>query len=192
MIGAAHRDDGGGTAVEPTRYEVDAGGRISSVSGGWEDFARANGAPHLAGGAVLGRPLLGFVTEPTTAHLYARILDRVRRGARVVLPFRCDGPSVRRSMELVLSPLPGGAVRFEASLLAAEARPPVPLLDLAVPRDDGLVKMCAWCRRMPLGEAWVEVEVGVAALRLFETAAVPRISHGICPDCVRAVTAQAR
>lgn len=192
MSAAALLDGGRDTALEPTLYEVDAGGRITSVSGGWDAFARENDAPRLAGGAVLGRPLLEFVSEPATAHLYAEILRRVRRGARVVLPFRCDGPGVRRSMELALSPLPGGAVRFEATLLAAERRPPVPLLDAAAPRTEGLLPMCAWCRRIPLGAAWVEVEAAVAALRLFESAAVPRITHGICPDCSRIVTAQAR
>ncbi len=180
-----------GGPPEATLYEVGADGTILRVGGGWDAFARANGAPGLAGTAVVGRPLLLSITEPTTRQLYDALLDRARGGRVVRVPFRCDGPAVRRSMELVMTPLPDGVVRFEAVLLSAEPRPPVPLLDPAAPRSADLVKVCAWCRKVAVGERWCEVEEAVAALGLFDAPFLPGVTHGICPACREGVLALA-
>jgi hypothetical protein len=172
-------------------YEVDRDGIITRVGGAWEAFARANGAPTLAGAAVVGRSLRLSIAESTTRLLYDALLVRVRGGRRVTVPFRCDGPAVRRFMELVMTPGPEDGVRFEAVLLSAEPRHPVSLLDASVPRSADLVKMCAWCRKVAVGERWCEVEEAVAALGLFGAPVLPAITHGICPACNAAVLAVA-
>ena len=180
-----------GDPPEATRYEVDAAGRISRVGGGWDAFARDNGAANLAAGAVVGRRLGDFITEPATRALYDSLLLRVRAGRRLTVPFRCDGPAVRRFMELAMEPGPEGSVRFEALLLSAEPRAPVALLDAAAPRSPEFLKVCAWCRMVEVAEEWREVEEAVEALGLFDARALPAITHGICPRCRAAVMAGA-
>jgi hypothetical protein len=170
---------------QSTRYEVDSDGRIVSVGAGWDTFAVSNGAPQLAADAVIGRPLSEFMVGASTAHLYDALRLRIREGRRVVLPFRCDGPAVRRSMELFMEPAPNGHVRYEAVLRSSSERLPVALLDVETPRDTSLVTLCAWCRRIEVGVRWLEVEEGIRELRLFDVEKVPRITHGICPDCHR-------
>jgi hypothetical protein len=48
--------------------------------------------------------------------------------------------------------------------------------------------MCGWCKRVAIGDAWMEVEDAVSELRLFERKVLPDISHGICPDCLESTT----
>jgi hypothetical protein len=43
--------------------------------------------------------------------------------------------------------------------------------------------MCGWCKRVDVSARWLEVEAAVEALRLFDEETLPRISHGICPEC---------
>jgi hypothetical protein len=46
---------------------------------------------------------------------------------------------------------------------------------------------CAWCRRLRLGETWLDLaDVSRATRRRAE--AVRNASHGICPDCLARVS----
>jgi len=79
-------------------YRVNADDRIVSVNSDWLSFARENQASHLSVKTVVGRPLSQFVTCKEMQHLYDTIIEKVRRTRRtIVIPFRCDGPTVRRS-----------------------------------------------------------------------------------------------
>lgn len=174
-----------------TRYRVDAAGLIREVGADWDRFAELNGAPWLAGGAVVGRPLADFIDDVTSRHLYELLLARARAGRPVTIPFRCDGPAVRREMVMQLHPAPDGAVDIETRVRRETARPPVALLDRSAPRAETLpVTMCGWCNRVRTGPGtWQEVEDAVAALRLLSFPAPPPLSHGICPTCREAVEA---
>ncbi len=59
------------------------------------------------------------------------------------------------------------------------------------PGNSGLgaiVVACSWCNKIKTAEnVWKEVEYAVPDLRLFEVDAVPRLSHGMCEDCRKAV-----
>jgi len=48
--------------------------------------------------------------------------------------------------------------------------------------------MCSWCKRVPDGSGrWLEVEEAVAELGLMAGPHLPRVSHGICPACGKAI-----
>ena len=165
-------------------YKVNADDRIDHVSSDWLQFAQENNAPHLNTEAVIGQPIFQFVSNEETRHLYEMILDRVRtRGNEVVVPFRCDSPSVRRFMELEVSPGPHGQVQFQGRILREERRQPMPLLDSSINRDDDFLKVCSWCKRVQAEGEWLEVELAVERLELFNRKRLPQISHGICDDC---------
>ena len=120
------------------------------------------------------------------------LLRRVRDElGDVELPFRCDGPGVRREMDLRILARPGGrVVLFTASLRSEEEREtPMPLLDPDTPRGEDTLEMCGWCDRFEVDGEWVEVEEAVRRLQLFARAELPALSHGICPDCNRMLLA---
>ena len=174
----------------PVAYEIDAEDRIIRVSPTWSPVALAAGAPGLQDDLVVGRPLWDFITDPTTRQLYAAMLERARTVARpLAFGFRCDTPTERRLMQMRLTGMPAGGVAFEVRVIAVQARPAVALLDAGTPRR-GMVRMCSWCKRLPVpsGE-WLEVEDAVKVLDLLDAAPLPAITHGICPQCYEGVLA---
>ncbi len=168
------------------RYRIDAADRIVAVSDNWLAFARRNGAPHLTPDAVLGRSLWGFIADQETVALSRMIFNRVRaREAEAVLPFRCNSPRIRRDLEMSVRSADGHGLEINTAIVREHAGAYVALLDPAAPRSDEIVKACSWCNRIELPErGWVEVDVAVRQLGLFAGPLTPRISHGICPDCV--------
>src|SRR3954470_1565216 len=71
-------------------YEIDAAGALVFVDDDWCRFAAENGAPEYADRAALyGRPLLSFISEPTTRLVYAALVNRVvATRTPVSIPFR--------------------------------------------------------------------------------------------------------
>jgi hypothetical protein len=50
-----------------------------------------------------------------------------------------------------------------------------------------VIVRCAWCERIKVDDAWIDVEVEAHALRSSPEAVALR-SHGICPDCFAQLT----
>lgn len=178
------------TDQPPVAYEIDAEDRIARVSPTWSPVALAAGAPGLRDDLVVGRPLWDFITDPTTRQLYAAMLGRARTVAQpLAFSFRCDTPTERRLLQMRLTGLPAGGVAFEARIVAVQSRPAVHLLDAGT-RREGMVRMCSWCKRLPVpsGE-WLEVEEAMKVLDILDTAPLPAITHGICPQCYEGVLA---
>jgi hypothetical protein len=109
----------------------------------------------------------------------------------VELPFRCNGPAIRREMDIRIASQSGGrfvlfSARLRAELLRDEFQP---LLAPWTPRNEETLTMCGWCDRFLVDDAWVEVEEAVARLGLFELETLPSISHGVCPHCTEMLLA---
>lgn len=116
-------------------YRLDRNNCIAVVDPAWLAFARNNDLPALDEPAVLGQPVLGFISDVETRHLYELAFARVRAtGRHIVLPFRCDSPALRRYMELDMAPLPDAGLSLIGRLLFVEERSHVALLDVTVPR----------------------------------------------------------
>lgn len=166
-------------------YEIDAENRITFVSPAWVEFARANDAPGLIPDRVIGSSLFDFMTHETTRHIYSMLLDRARKELKpVTVHFRCDGPDVRRFMQLEILARADGSVRLAGRLLRSEPRDVVPLLDINCRRNADMLTICSWCKRARMKSRWVELERAVEELELFDTdGAMPRLTHGICADC---------
>lgn len=173
-------------------YRIDAVDRIVAVSDNWLLFARRNGAPHLAPDAVLGQSLWGFISDQETVALSRMIFDHVRRQAmRVDLPFRCDSPHSRRDLQMSVRPHDGHDLDIRTEIVREEQRPYMPLFDPAAPCSDETIIACSWCKRIQTAtQVWVEVDVAVQELGLFDAPLTPQVSHGICPDCFDQTRAQ--
>jgi hypothetical protein len=162
---------------------IDDQDRLVKLDPGFHRFAEENGWPES--GASLGRSLWDFVAGEDMKKLQRMLLRRVRDGiGDVELPFRCDGPGVRREMDIRIASSSGGRlVLFATRLRAEQPREFQPLLDPVAKRSDEPIEMCGWCDRFRVDGEWVEVEEAARRLQLFLRSEPPRISHGICPDC---------
>jgi hypothetical protein len=170
--------------AEALSYAIDEHDHLVRVDEGYYRFAEENGWDEA--GASLGRSLWDYVSGSDLRKLQRMLVRRVRdEVGDVELPFRCDGPDVRREMVIRIVARPGGrVVLFSASLRSEEERELAqPLLDPEAPRSNELLEMCGWCDRFEVDGEWVEVEEAARRLELFNRPELPALSHGICPDC---------
>ncbi len=178
------------TSPVDVKYCIDANDCISFVDDAWDAVAGRENVPHLARTLVIGRPLWEYVADETTRHLYRQIVARVRAGRSARFEIRCDGPEIRRVLELTIRPKPHleHHVQFCTRTVRSVERPRVSLLDYALPRSTDVVRACAWCSRIEVqGGDWLEVEEAAHRLRLFEQDELPRLSHGMCSPCATAM-----
>jgi hypothetical protein len=171
-------------SVEALSYAINDQDHLIKVDKGYYRFAEENGWD--GAGASLGRSLWDFVAGSEMRKLQRMLLRRLRDEVRQVeLPFHCDGPEVRREMNIRIAAHPSGrVVLFSARLRSEQQRDAVqPVLGPDTPRSAEMQTMCGWCDRFEVKGKWVEVEEAAAELELFSRESLPTISHGICPEC---------
>jgi hypothetical protein len=171
-------------STQALSYAIDEHDHLVRVDDGYYRFAEENGWAEA--GSSLGRSLWDYVSGRELVKLQRLLVRRIRdEVGDVELPFRCDGPAVRREMDIRIVARPGGrAVLFSARLRSEEEREaPQPLLDPNAPRGDDTLEMCGWCDRFEVDGEWLEVEEAARRLDLFRRSELPALSHGICPDC---------
>jgi hypothetical protein len=171
-------------STEALSYAIDEHDHLIRVDEGYYRFAEENG--WSGAGSTLGRSLWDYVSGSEVKMLQRLLVRRIRDGVGdVELPFRCDGPDVRREMNIRIVARPGGrVVLFSSRLRSAHERDlPQRLLDPETPRSDEVLTMCGWCDRFEVAGEWVEVEEAAKRLGLFNRAELPALSHGVCPHC---------
>jgi hypothetical protein len=171
-------------------YRIDVRDIIVSVSQNWESFALDNAwGCELSPKNVVGHLLWDFIQDIETRHLYKEVFQRVRAGRPIgPIPFRCDSPQERRFLELFLSLLPDGQVEITSTIVKTERRDPIRLLDKDMPRSSDFIRICSMCKKIStFHNKWVEIEEGLAQLRPFEACEMPKLTHGLCPDCYKAI-----
>jgi hypothetical protein len=171
-------------STEALSYAIDDQDHLIRLDQSYYRFAAENGWD--GAGDSLGRSLWDFVAGHEMRKLQRMLVRRIRNEVRdVELPFRCDGPEVRREMNIRIAAHPSGrVVLFSARLRSEEAREAIqPMLDPSAPRDDEMLEMCGWCDRFNVDGEWVEIEEAAGRLELFLRSELPQVSHGICPDC---------
>jgi hypothetical protein len=166
-------------------YRIDTNDDIVSVNDAWRSFAHANGAPTVAD-EIVGSSIWECIDGPETVLLWRDLIARVRQGATLSIPYRCDAPGRRRCLRMHLERLHDGSVEFASTLAYAEDRDPVELLaahyELGEP-----IRCCSWCRRADAG-GFVEVEEAIVRLGLLEQES-RQITHVICDECAAVVLA---
>ncbi len=170
-------------STQTLSYAIDDQDHLIKVDQGFYEFAKENGWD--GADASLGRSLWDFVAGHELKKLQRLLLRRIREEVRdIELPFRCDGPEMRREMDIRIVAHPSGrVVMFSARLRSEEPREAQPMLDPEVPRSASTLEMCGWCDRFEVEGEWVEVEEAATRLELFRRTELPAISHGICPRC---------
>ncbi len=167
-------------------YYINADDQIVAVNAAWNQFAADNNGADLILARIQYASLWTFISDQDTRLLYKHLFAHMRaRGQSITLPFRCDSPLERRFMQLTMTPMVTGGIRFASYLLRTELREYQPWLDVDAPRIPGWIEMCSWCKRVRNEAAhWVAIEAAIESMQLFETVRPPQISHSICPACV--------
>jgi hypothetical protein len=171
-------------------YRIDKEDIITSVSENWMSFAVDNGWSDQSGSEyVVGHPLWDFIYGTETRHLYQEIFKKVRDGKSVgSIPFRCDSPNKRRFLHLLLTPWPDGQIVITSTIVKTESREPVNLIDQKEKRTNKLINICSMCKKIKLSQnKWIEIEEGIAQLKIFEAEKLPGLTHGLCPACYQKV-----
>lgn len=170
-------------------HRIDADDRICFVNDAWLAFAGENGW-RVSADAVLGSRIMAHIGDAETRHVYALLVDRIRKaGHPVQFQYRCDSPGMRRFMEMTMIRRQPGQIEFRSRVLRLERRNPIRVLDAALPRSrERCLLLCSWCKAVQVQTAWLALEEAVQRLELLADAALPRLSHGICPACTDRMT----
>lgn len=173
-------------------YHINSDDEIVFIGGIWDSFAAANDGDALSEASVLGRSLFDFISEKESKHLYELLLIRIRESKKEIeFPFRCDSPDTRRYMCMKMTLLDEDMISFHSCIQKEETREPAVLLDTKLKRGDGHIKICSWCKKIKVEEdKWIEVEELAREHQPFEDLELPKLSHGICPDCLEQVLAE--
>lgn len=165
---------------DPVEFLLDACDCIETVNPSWDAFARANGAPELAGAGTIGKPLLSFVSGNVTRRFTQALLERTRRDGREIgIDYRCDSPEFRRYMRMSATPLTEGRLRLAHRETHIERRAHPLYFVTAEQRERDIHVRCSLCNRLKYRGAWVEGESAwrESGLALF------RVIYGVCPAC---------
>jgi hypothetical protein len=167
-------------------HRINGGDTIISVSENWKIFAeKNNGAISCVPESIVGTSLWNHIRDPETKSLYELILQKVRDSKQpATFPFRCDAPAQRRFLNLSVSPVGQGCVDFESQIVKTVTRVLVDWLSLDTKRSDEFVKICSMCKKIAISEyTWVEIEIAMQQMRLFEKEMLPNFTHGVCESC---------
>ena len=166
-------------------YEVDDKDRIVSVDTQWLSFAKNNGAVYLTRNYILGQNLYSFIAGRKLGELYERLLRAARQtGKYMEIPFRCDGPSVRRYMELDIEPTANNYVKLTGRILKRKSRRRVPIFDLPYILNGQWQICCSVCRGLMREDgSWNEAEEVLANPYDEPPDGLPQLSYDVCPAC---------
>ncbi len=181
--------------LDGTAYVVDSERCFVAIGApNWRKFAESNDGAALADEReLLGRPLMDFIRGHEVRANWLAALDRLDKGAvaSVVMPYRCDSPSVHRDMRMAVTAFDDAGRRyflFHSVTLAERMRPPISVFDVRgrpAGSADGplpLVAMCSFCHSLrpgEQGEEWVSPE----AYYVGGGTSLVDITHSVCPDC---------
>jgi hypothetical protein len=162
-------------------YALDSDLRFSYVNPAWDKFAVENGAPELAGTAVLGTPYLAVIPE-VLRPFYSRVVEQVRDTGLVWQHvFECSSPEQFRKFRMRTHLLSSGTLLITNTLVVERAHVIMQGDDDVYAAAGGIISMCAHCRcsrRIGISEQWdfVPAHLALSPARL-------KVSHGLCPIC---------
>lgn len=171
-------------------YRIDATDRIIFANEAFLRFARENLRADATEAHFVGHPLWHFIQDKSTRAVMHSLIDKVRKtGQPIEVPFRCDSATRRRFCGFRMTPLPEGGLKFTSWIAREEERERVALFDPGIERvGSAHLPVCSWCKRIPVGSHWLEVEDAVRELNLFHETMLPELTHGICPTCAQSLT----
>jgi hypothetical protein len=175
-------------------YEIDPEDRIVAASDSWDTFALENDGDHLVFDKVHGDLIWEHIDDDETVGLYRRIFAAARKGKPVQFFLRCDSPTVRRMLSVLVAPAEvEGNLRVTTLLFRSDQRD---AQDLRAKRSESAamkVPACSWCEKVLIPEQdWQEVEHASEWLKSADLPGKCSISYTVCPECRQQIELQLR
>lgn len=170
-------------------YVINERNEIVFVNEDWSELAIANAAPELVAENILNRNLWDFISGDTTREVYKNLVEKVRAGRAVNFDLRCDSPDQRRFTEMSITLQENKHIRFDSRVVNAEKRVVQNVFQSDERRSDKVIVVCSWCKKVDMRDGtWREIEEALSNLELFESDNIPKMSHGMCISCYRAIS----
>ncbi|OOZ39060.1 hypothetical protein BOW53_13070 [Solemya pervernicosa gill symbiont] len=132
------------TTADTVTYRIDADDHLCGFDDHWSSFAADNESPHLSDQLIFNRPIWDFIQDAETRHIHETLLKRVRtNNTPLSFPFRCDAPTLRRYMEMKITPLDNRAVEYRCHIVRTEVREPIETANATADHDDNFLRMCS-------------------------------------------------
>ncbi len=167
----------------PLWYELDANNCVVAVSEYWDVHAMIYQTPSLLAKNIIGKALDSQISGDVTQMFTDTMITSARvQGKSLTRRYRCDSPTHKREMEMVLTPLANGNMRISHQLLTETAwQHSRTMLTQAKPRKTRL-KRCSMCNRLLDGKEWVNQDDYLALHPEWGQTELS-VYYGICPDC---------
>lgn len=172
-----------------TSLVVDRRNTIVALGSGWaHEAALGEAEQSLAESRVLGKSLAGFIRDDATVMYVSTYLELCRLRSEVIYRgYRCDSPTMKRFMEVELTPANDGSVTMTHYLVREEPfECEVHIKDVSrahgTAPQRGFLLRCSMCNhlREPGTAIWLAPEV----LREPHGADNPlRVIHTVCEAC---------
>ena len=133
-------------------------------------------------GNLLNKDFFKFLTIPELRILFKAIFKEVVSKNKVFETYyRCDSPHSKRRYKLKVYHSDHNIVMEHFLVEETPLSQPVKFME----KGDLFLKMCSWCNKFYVSSrGYVELEEAIEALSLMEHDILPKITHGICRDCL--------
>ena len=169
-------------APRTVTYRIDRQNKIPSIEGPWDSFADNAGAPECFREELLGTDVFAAISDEMTVHFYKTLFNQVRLERQSIrLPYRCDGPDVRREMSIAVLPDRDGCLTILSTVLAEVSEIGRPEF-INAPLSE--IVRCSACNKLKVENQWRDALDAKAEglLPTTNSGAVP-VRYGICPAC---------
>ncbi len=164
-------------------YKIDENNNIIYVNEEWDCFALENNGEEIVSDKIIGRNLFDFVENITVKHIYLHLLDKVRKGNKILIDYRCDSPTYKRFLQLTIKPEDNSIIRFISREKEILPQNYLRILDSKSIRSKKFIPMCLWCKKIKVEDEWEELEQAINKYDLLNQLEVPSLTHTICEEC---------
>lgn len=171
----------------PLWYELDADNRVVAVSEYWDVHAMMYQTPGLLAKNIIGKPLDSQISGDVTQMFTDTMITSARVQAKpLTRRYRCDSPTHKREMEMVLTPLANGHLRIAHRLIAEQPWKYTKVIRTQSAPTVGSVskklKRCSMCNRLLEGDEWLSQDGYLARHPELDHTDLS-VYYGICPEC---------
>jgi hypothetical protein len=175
----------------PLWYELDANNCVVAVSEYWDVHAMMYQTPSLLAKNIIGKPLDSQISGDVTQMFTDTMITSARvQSKSLTRRYRCDSPTHKREMEMVLTPMANGHLRIAHQLIEETPWQHHRRLRTQAPNATGRakcrLKRCSMCNDLLDGDEWVSQDVYLARHPEQDKGSLA-VFYGICPRCAQGV-----
>jgi len=170
-----------------TSYRIDDCDCIYEVGGIWQTIDEHNQSEDVCELPSLnGKSVFEQFGDAETRMIYAKIFERVRASEKAVhFQIHCDELQLIRILEARILPLSDAHLEVGFRVLNEQVRDASVILEKCGV-EQSFITMCSYCGDLKDSDGkWEALERKVTSIDIFSEASLPKISHGMCPDCAK-------